>query len=69
MGSERGSGERGPRFRDIFKDLSDVFHMFYIETVPSYGNSFWFQIGFYLIVLAIILAVTGAIMMFFGPYW
>jgi hypothetical protein len=69
MGSDQGPEERGSRFRDAFKDLGEVFRMFYIETVPSYGNSFWFQIGFYIVVLAIVLAVTGAIMMFFGPYW
>ena len=69
MGSDQDSEERGSRFRDAFKDLGEIFRMFYIETVPSYGNSFWFQIGFYIIVLAIVLAVTGAIMMFFGPYW
>ncbi|MGC9071466.1 MAG: cytochrome b N-terminal domain-containing protein [Acidilobus sp.] len=61
--------ERGSRFRDLFKDLVDVIRIFYIETVPSYGNSFWFQLGFYIIVLAAVLALTGAIMMFFGPYW
>jgi len=43
--------------------------MFYIENVPSYGNSFWFQIGFYIIVLGVLLGITGGIMMLFGPYW
>jgi len=61
--------ERGSKFRDVFKELSDVTKMFYIENVPSYGNSFWFQIGFYIIVLGVLLGITGGIMMLFGPYW
>ena len=40
MGSDQDSEERGSRFRDAFKDLGEIFRMFYIETVPSYGNSF-----------------------------
>jgi len=61
--------ERGSKFRDVFKEISDVTKMFYIENVPSYGNSFWFQIGFYIIVLGVLLGITGGIMMLFGPYW
>ncbi len=63
------SGERGSKFRDVFKELGDVMKMFYIEYVPSYGNSFWFQLGFYIIVLGIFLGITGAVMLIFGPYW
>ena len=66
--SSSGEGS-GSRLADLLRDLKEVVHTFYIEMVPSYGNSFWFQIGFYIIVLGVLLAVTGAVMMFFGPYW
>ena len=69
MGTNSSSEESGSKFTDLFKELKELMHMLYIDVVPSYGNSFWFQVGFYIIVLAVVLAVTGAIMMFFGPYW
>ncbi len=63
------SSESGSRFRDVFKELNNVIKMFYIENVPSYGNSFWFQLGFYIIVLGVFLGITGGIMLIFGPFW
>jgi hypothetical protein len=63
------SDERGSRLSDLFSELSDLIKKLYIENVPSYGNSFWFQLGFYIIVLGIFLGITGGIMLIFGPYW
>ncbi|MDG7047284.1 MAG: hypothetical protein JRN53_06865, partial [Nitrososphaerota archaeon] len=42
--------------------------LLYIKTVPSFGNNF-FTIGVYLLEIFVILAVTGMIMVVFGPYW
>lgn len=40
-----------------------------IHVVPSYGNGFFFTIGVYLLEMFAVLAVTGMIMLIFGPYW
>ena len=56
--------------KELFKPLKDVIHdQVYISKVPSYGNSFFFTIGVYLLELFAILAITGIIMVIFGPYW
>ncbi|MGC8496035.1 MAG: cytochrome b N-terminal domain-containing protein [Candidatus Micrarchaeia archaeon] len=55
---------------DTFKgSISSLLKFFYINEVPSYGNNFFFTIGVYLIELFGILAITGMIMLIFGPYW
>ena len=53
----------------VLGDLGQLAQSMYIRTVPSYGNSFFFTIGVYLLELFAILAVTGMIMLVFGPYW
>lgn len=53
----------------ILSQLRSMLEFFYIKEVPSYGNNFFFTIGIYLIELFGILAVTGMIMLVFGPYW
>ncbi len=58
------------KLKELFKPLKDVVHdQVYISKVPSYGNSFFFTIGVYLLELFVILAITGIIMVIFGPYW
>jgi hypothetical protein len=55
--------------KSFFKPLADLMHDQYIKYVPSYGNSFFFTIGIYLLELFVILAITGMVMLIFGPYW
>ncbi len=56
----------GSGIKDDIKALMDLL---YIKTVPSFGNNFFFTIGVYLLEIFVILAVTGMIMVVFGPYW
>jgi len=49
--------------------FSSILKLFYIYEVPSYGNNFFFTIGVYLLELFGVLALTGIIMLIFGPYW
>ena len=56
------TGEKNSGFSSILK-------FFYINEVPSYGNNFFFTIGVYLLELFALLAITGMIMLIFGPYW
>ncbi|MCL5106063.1 MAG: cytochrome b N-terminal domain-containing protein [Candidatus Marsarchaeota archaeon] len=53
----------------IASDIKSLVEFFYIKTVPSYGNNFFFTIGIYLLEIFAILAITGIIMLVFGPYW
>ncbi len=53
----------------VLSDLGQLAQSMYIRMVPSYGNSFFFTIGVYLLELFVILAVSGMIMLIFGPYW
>jgi quinol-cytochrome oxidoreductase complex cytochrome b subunit len=62
-GSERKSGQ------SILAPIKSIVKGQMIHVVPSYGNSFFFTIGVYLLELFAILAVTGMIMLIFGPYW
>ena len=57
VAAEKGSG------------FSSILKFFYINEVPSYGNNFFFTIGVYLLELFALLALTGIIMLIFGPYW
>lgn len=54
---------------DNLSDIKGVVKSVYIKMVPSYGNSFFFTIGVYLLELFGILAATGMIMAVFGPTW
>lgn len=53
----------------VFSGLRSLTDIFYIKKVPSYGNNFFFTIGVYLLELFGILAITGMVMLIFGPYW
>jgi ubiquinol-cytochrome c reductase cytochrome b subunit len=53
----------------FFKPIIGLMQDQYIKYVPSYGNSFFFTIGIYLLELFVILALTGMVMLIFGPYW
>lgn len=57
------------RKRGNVSRIRDVVRAVYIKKVPSYGNSFFFTIGVYLLELFCILALTGIIMAVFGPNW
>ena len=53
----------------LIGDVRSVIHDYVITTGPSYGNNFFFSIGIYLLMLFGILALTGMIMVIFGPFW
>ncbi|EQD36955.1 Cytochrome b/b6 domain-containing protein [mine drainage metagenome] len=53
----------------MLSELKSLAEFFYIKDVPSYGNNFFFTIGVYLLELFGILAITGIVMLVFGPYW
>lgn len=55
--------------RGFLNQINSLLHDQYINYVPSYGNSFFFTIGIYLLELFVILALSGMIMLIFGPYW
>ncbi|MEP7204582.1 MAG: cytochrome b N-terminal domain-containing protein [Candidatus Saccharibacteria bacterium] len=40
-----------------------------IRNVPSYGNKFFYSLGFLSMISFVVLIVTGIIMTFFGPGW
>jgi hypothetical protein len=53
----------------MVSDIKSLIRFIYIKKVPSYGNSFFFLIGVYLLELFGVLGITGMIMLIFGPYW
>ena len=55
--------------QSMLAELKSLAEFFYIKDVPSYGNNFFFTIGVYLLELFGILAITGIVMLIFGPYW
>ncbi len=55
--------------KSIFSDMNGVMRSMYIKMVPSYGNNLFFTLGIYLLELFAILAVSGIVMLIFGPYW
>jgi ubiquinol-cytochrome c reductase cytochrome b subunit len=57
------------KISSFFRPLTDLMHDQYINYVPSYGNSFFFTIGIYLLEIFVILAISGMIMLIFGPFW
>ncbi len=64
-----GKEESASFWVGLYRELKEFGESFYIKEVPSYGNSFWFQIGFFIIALGVLLGITGGIMLVFGPYW
>jgi quinol-cytochrome oxidoreductase complex cytochrome b subunit len=40
-----------------------------IKDVPSYGNKFFYSLGFLSMISLVILVATGLAMVFFGPNW
>ncbi len=63
-GESEGKGLRG-----MLDSVKSLVEFFYIKDVPSYGNNFFFTIGIYLLELFGVLAITGIVMVIFGPYW
>ncbi len=53
----------------LISDLKEFIQSMYIMKVPSYGNSFFYSLGFLLLTVFLLLALTGIIMVFFGPFW
>lgn len=64
-----GQPEEQDKETSIKSEIKSFIEFFYIKAVPSYGNNFFFTIGVYLLVIFAILAITGMIMVLFGPYW
>lgn len=64
-----GLKRKGKPGNSILADMRSMISFFYIKKVPSYGNSFFFTIGVYLLALFGLLAITGMIMMVFGIPW
>ncbi len=61
--------ESGKRDGSLISDFRDFVQSLYIMKVPSYGNSFFYSLGFLLLTVFALLALTGIIMVFFGPFW
>lgn len=59
------SGRKG----SLVSDFREFIKSMYIVRVPSYGNSFFYSLGFLLLTVFVLLAITGIIMVFFGPFW
>ena len=55
--------------QSIPKEMKGLMESLYIKMVPSYGNSFFFTIGIYLLELFVILTLSGMVMLIFGPFW
>ncbi len=53
----------------ILDDIKGVIDDYTIKSGPSYSNNFFFTIGVYLLALFGLLALTGIIMVLFGPFW
>jgi hypothetical protein len=66
-GAEDANAEGG--VESIFSQINSVAEFFHIKEVPSYGNNFFFTIGVYLLGIFAILAVTGMLLLVFGPVW
>lgn len=49
----------------LIKTLNDTM----IKEVPSYGNKFFYSLGFLTMISFVVLIVTGIIMTFYGPSW
>ena len=53
----------------IISQMKALGEFFYIKNVPSYGNSFFFTIGVYLLGIFAMLVATGMLLLLFGPAW
>ncbi len=51
--------------RPLVKALSNIM----IKDVPSYGNKFFYSLGFLSMISFMVLIITGVVMVFFGPTW
>ena len=49
--------------------LVDAANAIMIKDVPSYGNKFFYSLGFLSMIAFILLIITGVVMTFFGPSW
>ncbi len=61
--------EKDGKQQSLISDMKEFVESMYIIKVPSYGNSFFYSLGFLLLVIFGVLALTGIIMVFMGPYW
>ncbi len=61
--------ESGKRDGSLISDFRDFVRSMYILKVPSYGNSFFYSLGFLLLTVFALLALTGIVMVLFGPFW
>ncbi len=51
------------------RPLLNALNNMMIKDVPSYGNKFFYSLGFLSMIAFMILIVTGVVMVFFGPTW
>ena len=66
---EGSNNNESPGKVSIIGDLKKFIEFMYIKNVPSYGNSFFYSLGFLLITCFVVLAITGITMVIFGPLW
>ncbi|MEM0143067.1 MAG: cytochrome b N-terminal domain-containing protein [Candidatus Parvarchaeum sp.] len=69
QGPQAMKREEQDKDTSIRSEIKSFIEFFYIRDVPSYGNNFFFTIGVYLLEIFAVLAITGMIMVLFGPYW
>jgi len=51
------------------RPLSKALNAAMIQDVPSYGNKFFYSLGFLSMISFILLIITGLVMTFYGPGW
>lgn len=61
--------DRSGRFQQLMGQLEDFYSALLIRRVPSYANSIFYSFGFLLMVCFAVLALTGIVMLLFGPEW
>ncbi len=69
MCSELMSSSKHSETESLVSDLKKFIDFMYIDEVPSYGNSFFYSLGFLLLTCFVVLVITGIIMVVFGPFW
>lgn len=58
-----------PGTKSARKVIESVSEEMMIHKLPSYANSFFYSLGFLMLVCFVILVITGMVMLFFGQAW
>jgi len=69
MTKKSSEGAKSKAGWDPKAEVNGVLESLYIRKVPSYGNSFFYSLGFLLLTTFIVLVITGIVMVLFGPIW